>query len=184
GVLHGDAHVLGFLTAASGLGALAGALFLAARKSVLGLGRWVVLAAGLMGLALLGFDLARDLLPALGVLFVIGFGMMVQMAASNTVLQTIVDEDKRGRVMSFYGMAFLGAAPFGSLLAGILAGLIGVQATVLLGGVACLAGALLFGLGLGRLRALVRPIYARLGILPEVAAGMQSAAELVRPPSD
>jgi MFS family permease len=178
GVLHGDAHVLGFLTAASGLGALAGALFLAARKSVLGLGRWVVLAAGLMGLALLGFDLARDLLPALGVLFVVGFAMMVQMAASNTILQTIVDEDKRGRVMSFYTMAFLGMAPLGSLLAGALAARAGLKVAFTVNGVLLLAGAAVFAFHLPRLRALVRPIYVRLGILPEIAAGIESATAL------
>jgi MFS family permease len=177
-VLHGDAHVLGFLTAASGLGALAGALFLAARKSVLGLGRWVVLAAGMMGLALLGFDLAGGLLPALGVLFVVGFAMMVQMAASNTILQTIVDEDKRGRVMSFYTMAFLGMAPLGSLLAGALAARSGLKVAFVVNGVLLLAGAVVFAFHLPRLRSLVRPIYVRLRILPEIAAGIESATTL------
>ncbi len=111
-----------------------------------------------------------------------GFGMMVQMAASNTILQTIVDEDKRGRVMSFYSMAFLGMAPFGSLFAGGLAHALNAQGTVLIGGVACLLGGLLFAVQLPRLRQWVRPVYARLGILPEVAAGMQSATELTKPP--
>jgi MFS family permease len=109
-----------------------------------------------------------------------GLGMMVEMAASNTILQTIVEEDKRGRVMSFYSMAFMGAAPFGNLFAGFLAHVIGAPATVLIGGAACLLGALLFALRLPRLRPLVRPIYIKMGILPEVAAGIQSAAELTR----
>src|SRR6185312_13379392 len=107
-----------------------------------------------------------------------------QMAASNTILQTIVEEDKRGRVMSFYSMSFLGMMPFGSLLAGALAQRIGAPWTVILGGVACLAAAVLFAVQLPRLRTLVRPLYVRLGILPEVAAGMQSAAELTRPPQE
>jgi MFS family permease len=177
-VLHGDAHVLGFLTAASGLGALAGALFLAARKSVLGLGRWVVLAAALMGLALAGFDLASSLAVALGVLFVVGFAMMVQMAASNTILQTIVDEDKRGRVMSFYTMAFLGMAPLGSLLAGAVAARANLKWAFGVNGALLLAGAVVFAFHLPRLRALVRPIYVRLRILPEIAAGIQNATTL------
>ncbi len=177
-VLHGDAHVLGFLTAASGLGALAGALFLAARKSVLGLGRWVVLAAGLMGLALAGFDLAPNLPAALGVLFEVGYAMMVQMAASNTILQTIVDEDKRGRVMSFYTMAFLGMAPLGSLLAGAVAARAGLKVAFVVNGALLLAGAVVFAFHLPRLRTLVRPIYVRLRILPEIAAGIQSATTL------
>jgi MFS family permease len=113
-----------------------------------------------------------------------GGGMMVQMAASNTILQTIVEEDKRGRVMSFYGMAFLGMIPFGSLLAGTLAHAIGASSTVLLGGAACLVAAGIFALRLPHMRALVRPLYVRLGILPEVAAGLQSAAEWTRPPQE
>jgi MFS family permease len=117
-------------------------------------------------------------------MLVTGFGMMVQMAASNTILQTIVEEDKRGRVMSLYSMAFLGMAPFGSLFAGTLARSYGAAATVFIGGIACLLAAMLFALRLPHLRSLVRPIYLRMGILPEVAAGMQSAAELTSPPED
>jgi MFS family permease len=177
-VLHGDARVLGLLSAGSGLGALAGAMVLAARRTVLGLGRWVVLAAGLMGLALLGFDLTRGLWQALGVLFVVGFAMMVLMAASNTILQTIVDEDKRGRVMSFYTMAFLGMAPLGSLLAGALAARAGLKVAFVVNGVLLLAGAAVFAFHLPRLRQLVRPIYVRLRILPEIAAGIESATAL------
>jgi len=181
-VLGGDAHTLGWLTSATGVGALAGALFLASRRTVLGLGRVIVLAASLFGLGLIGFGVSRSLWLSLPLLGVVGFGMMVQMAASNTILQTITDEDKRGRVMSFYGMAFLGVTPFGSLLAGVLAGRLGAPWTVTLGGAACLAGALLFALYLPYLRTLVRPIYARLGILPEVAEGMQWQGAVTRPP--
>jgi MFS family permease len=180
--LGGGPSTLGFLTGASGVGALVGALYLASRKTVLGLGRTIVLAACLFGAGLIGFALSRSLWVSLLFLLLTGFGMMVQMAASNTILQTIVAEDKRGRVMSFYSMAFQGVAPFGSLFAGLLAREAGAPATVVVGGVACLVGALVFARQLPRLRPLVRPIYVRLGILPEVAAGMQSAAELTRPP--
>jgi MFS family permease len=121
-VLDGGAHTLGFLTTAAGLGALIGALYLASRTSVRGLGRIIVLATFLFGAGLIGFAFSRLLLVSLLMLVLSGLGMMVQMAASNTILQTIVEEDKRGRVMSFYSMAFLGMAPFGSLFAGLLAG--------------------------------------------------------------
>ncbi len=181
-VLEGGPDALGFLTGASGVGALIGALHLASRRTVLGLGRVIVLTTILFGIGLAGFALSRSLVLSLLLLLVTGFGMMVQMAASNTILQTIVDEDKRGRVMSFFSMAFLGMMPFGSLFAGVLADRIGVTWTVLVGGVACVVGAALFALNLGRLRAQVQPIYTRLGIIPEVATGMQSATELTRPP--
>jgi MFS family permease len=183
-VLHGGSYALGFLSGATGVGALAGALYLASRKTVLGLGRVLVLAAVVFGLGLIGFSLSRLLWLSLLLMLLTGFGMMVQMAASNTILQTIVEEDKRGRVMSFYSMSFMGMAPFGSLFAGVLAGQIGAERTVLVGGLACIAGAGVFAFKLPQLRALVRPLYVRLGILAEVAAGMQSAAELTRPPED
>jgi MFS family permease len=182
--LGGGPHTLGFLTAASGIGAVAGAVLLASRRSVVGLGRLIVIAAVVFGLGLIGFACSPYLWLSLLMMLATGFGMMVQMAASNTILQTIADEDKRGRVMSFFSMAFLGMMPFGSLLAGVLAGYIGAPATVAVSGVGVLLGALAFGSQLKRLRALVRPIYVRLGILPEVAGGLQAAAELTRPPAD
>src|SRR5262249_42492565 len=181
-ILKGGPYALGFLSATSGLGALAGALYLAGRRTVLGLGKVVVAGTVVFAVGLIGFGLSTNLWLSLLLMLLTGFGMMVQMAASNTILQTIVDEDKRGRVMSFYTMAFLGMAPFGSLFAGVLAGLIGVYAAVVLGGVACLAAGLAFALQLPRLRRQVRPIYAEKGILPEVAAGLQTATELSRPP--
>jgi MFS family permease len=113
---------------------------------------------------------------------VTGLGFMVQMAASNTVLQTIVEEDKRGRVMSFYTMAFMGAAPFGSLLAGSAAERIGAPHTLLFGGIGCLLGALWFAKSLPALRRDVRPIYVKIGILPEIAKGIQQTSELSVPP--
>src|SRR6185437_7676115 len=108
-VLHGGAHTLGFLMAASGAGALAGALYLASRTSVVGLGRVIGLSAAMFGVSLIAFALSRWL--SLALMVPTGLGMMVQMAASNTVVQTLVDEDKRGRVMSFFAMAFFGTVP-------------------------------------------------------------------------
>src|SRR5262249_49923732 len=120
-VLAGDATWLGNLMAASGLGALTAALYMASRSTVVGLGKHVIpVAAGGLGVALIAFGSIRQPLPALVVSFVAGFSLMALTTASNTVLQTIVDEDKRGRVMSLYAMAFLGAMPLGSLLAGSL----------------------------------------------------------------
>jgi MFS family permease len=110
-----------------------------------------------------------------------GFGMMAQMASSNTVLQTLVDDDKRGRVMSLYSMSYIGMAPLGSLLAGSLAARIGAPATIALGGGLCIAAAGLFGQRLPALREEVRPIYARLGILPEVARGIQAVTHETTP---
>jgi MFS family permease len=103
-----------------------------------------------------------------------GFGMIVQMASSNTVLQTVVDEDKRGRVMSFYAMAFRGMAPFGSLLAGGLASKIGAPNTLMIGGISCILGSLVFARKLPLLRQMVRPIYVKMGIVSERASGIQS----------
>jgi MFS family permease len=183
-VLQAGPLTLGLLTGATGVGALAGALYLASRRTVLGLGRVIVVATILFGLGLIGFALSRVLWLSLPLLLVVGFGMMVQMAASNTILQTIVDEDKRGRVMSFYSMAFLGMVPLGSLFAGTVAGVVDASGAVLIGGGACVAGGALFAVNLPRLRTMVRPLYARLGILPEVASGMQSAAELTLPPHE
>ena len=129
------------------------------------------------------FGLSRHEWLSLVVLAGAGFGMMVQMASSNTILQTIVDEHMRGRVMSFYSMAFMGTLPLGSLLAGGLASRAGAPSTVVLGGLACLLGAAAFARALPTLRAQIRPIYARMGIIPEVAAGLQTA-EMPTPPRE
>jgi MFS family permease len=111
-----------------------------------------------------------------------GFGFMVQMASSNTVIQTIVEDEKRGRVMSFYMMAFFGTAPFGSLIAGWLSSRIGAGNTLVVGGVCCILGGAWFARVLPEIRKAVRPIYVRLGILPEMANGLANAAELSVPP--
>jgi MFS family permease len=183
-LLHGGAHTMGFLMAASGIGALVGAIVLAARKSVQGLGKMIPISTALFGAGLMGFSHSRTLWVSLLLLLAAGFGMMVQLAASNTILQTIVPDERRGRVMSYYTMAFVGMAPFGSLLAGALASRIGAQATVLVSGVCCLAGALLFASRLKELRRLIHPIYVRLGIVPEVAEGIHSASSLRIPPEE
>jgi MFS family permease len=138
-ILEGGPGTLGLLVSSAGLGALAGALFLAARPSVQGLGRVIVNSAAIFGLALIAFALSRSQWLSVLVLLAAGFGLMSATASSNTILQTIVDDDKRGRIMSLYTMAFMGMAPFGGLLAGVLASKIGAPHTVLLGGIAVLA---------------------------------------------
>lgn len=183
-ILHGDAHTLGYLTAASGVGALVGSVFLASRASVLGLGRVIPFATALFGVALLLFSRSHSLWLSLLVLPLAGGGFMVQMASCNTLLQTIVDEDKRGRVMSFYAMAFTGMMPFGSLLAGTLAHRISAPLTLTLSGVCCLLAAGWFYNQLATLRPQVLPIYAQLGIVPEVASGLSDASVLTSPPRE
>lgn len=181
-ILRGGPSTLGLLMAASGVGALAGAFFLAGRKSVLGLGKYIPLTAGAFGAGLIAFSFSRALWLSLLLMVVTGLGFMVQMAASNTVLQTIVDEDKRGRVMSFYTMAFMGTAPFGSLLAGSIADRLGAPHTLMFGGIGCVLGALWFATSLPSLRRDVRPIYVRIGILPEITNSIQHTSELSVPP--
>jgi MFS family permease len=165
GVLHGGAHTLGFLMTASGLGALAGALYLASRSSVLGLGRAMVVATIAFGIGLVAFSLSHVVWLSLLLLPIVGGGMMVETASTNTILQTIVEERMRGRVMSFYTMAFLGTAPLGSLLAGVAADRIGAPMTIFFGGLACVAAGIWFAIRLPAIRALLRPIYVQKGIL-------------------
>jgi MFS family permease len=181
-VFHGGPHTLGLLMTSSGCGALVGALWLAGRRSVVGLGRLIPTAAAVFGAGLIAFSLSPLLWLAIPCLVLAGFGFMVQMASSNTIIQTIVDDEKRGRVMSFYMMAFLGTAPFGSLMAGWMSSRIGPAHTLQVGGFCCLAAAAWFARGLPALRAVVRPIYVRLGILPEMASGLSTAAEVTTPP--
>ncbi len=177
-VLHGGPHTLGLLMTAIGAGALAGAVWLASRRSVLGLGAVIPWAAAVFGAGLVAFAFSKTLWLSLPLLMITGAGFMVQMASSNTIIQTIVDDDKRGRVMSFFMMAFLGTAPFGSLLAGSMADRYGAPETLVFGGVCCLLGAAWFATGLEDLRAAVRPIYRRLGILPDPAAAIAETNRL------
>ena len=181
-ILRGGPHTLGFLTGASGVGALISAITLALRKSIVGLGKMIAITALTFGAGLVAFGLSHWLWLSLLLMLANGFSMMQQMSASNTILQTIVAEDKRGRVMSFYTMAFMGVAPFGSLIAGALATQIGAPMTVVAGGCLCILVALWFAKQLRTIRSLVRPVYQELGILPEVASAMQTAAVLQTPP--
>jgi MFS family permease len=165
-ILHGDARTLGWLTGASGVGALISALSLTVRKSVLGLTRMLQIASATLGAALIMFGLSRTLWLSLVFMVLVGFGMMQAAAVSNTVIQSLVPEDKRARVMSYYTMAFFGASPFGSLFAGALAHRIGAPATVMLTGACCIAGAIWFTLDLPKVRAIMRPIYQQMGLIP------------------
>jgi MFS family permease len=165
-VLHGGAHTLGFLMGAMGVGALMSALSLAARKSVRGLVRMIPIAAAVFGFGLIGFGLSRWFWLSMIMILVAGMGMMQIMAGSNTVIQTIVSEDKRGRVMSYYTMAFMGMAPFGSLLAGTMADKFGAPNTVIFSGLAVIMGAAWFMTQLPAVRRAIRPIYLEMGILP------------------
>jgi MFS family permease len=181
-VLSGGPHTLGFLTGAAGLGALISAITLALRKTIVGLGRIIAITAFTFGAGLVAFGLSHWLWVSLPLMMVTGFSMMQQMSASNTIMQTIVEESKRGRVMSFYTMSFIGVMPFGSLLAGLAASRIGAQNTVIAGGSLCMLAAFWFSRRLEGIRRVVRPIYVELGILPEVATGIQAASALRTPP--
>ncbi len=165
-VLHGGAHTLGWLTGASGVGALASAISLTLRKSVNGLTRMIQIAAAMLGIGLILFGLSHTLWLSLVLMVFVGFGLMQNAAVSNTIIQSLVTEDKRARVMSYYTMAFFGAAPFGSLLAGALAHSIGAPYTVMVSGAFCVAGSLWFTLERAKLRAMMRPIYEEKGLIP------------------
>ncbi len=168
-ILHGGPHTFGFLVAASGIGSFTASIYLASRRSVLGLERLVAFAPALFGLSIAAFAFSRLTWLSLVILVFAGFGVMIQIASSNTMIQTLVDDDKRGRVMSLYTMAFMGMAPFGSLLAGALAGHIGAPQTVVLGGICCMLGAAAFSMKLHAFRKAADPVYARLGIIREGA---------------
>jgi MFS family permease len=166
-VLHGGPHTLGFLMGAMGLGALVSALSLAARKSVRGLVRMIPIAAGVFGAGLICFGLSHWFWVSMIMVSIAGMGMMQGMAASNTVIQSIVTDDMRGRVMSYYTMAFMGMAPFGSLLAGAMANTFGAPITVIANGAVVLIGATWFWMQRPKLRRTIRPIYMKMGIIPE-----------------
>lgn len=183
-ILHGGPITLGLLMAAAGLGALTGAIYLASRKNVRGLTKIIPLSTAVFGIGLIAFSLSHVLWLSLPLLFITGIGMMVQMVASNTIIQTIVDEDKRGRTMSFYVMAFIGTAPFGSLTAGLLASTIGAPNTLIIGGILCILAAAMFARKLPELRKNIRPIYVKLGIINEMSSGIQAATNLTAPPED
>ncbi|HKR66962.1 MAG TPA: MFS transporter, partial [Thermoanaerobaculia bacterium] len=164
-VLHGGPHTLGILMTASGAGALVATAYLASRHTVIGLGKVIVFATLMLSAGLIAFSFSHTLLISAAVLPLVGAGMMLQAAGANTILQTIVDEKLRGRIMAFYTMAVLGTQPLGSLLAGALADRIGTQRTILIGAIACLLGGAWFAFRRKHLAALVRPIYVERGIL-------------------
>ncbi len=175
-VLHGGAHTLGFLMGAVGVGSLISALSMVLRRSVRGLTKIIPIAALVFGVGLICFGLSNYFWMSMLVMLLTGFGMMQGLTASNTIIQTLVDEKMRGRVMSYYTMAFVGMAPFGSLLAGTLAHAIGAQRTVIVSGVACIVGSIWFTSRLTAIRKGMRPTYERLGLIPPKAP-VQEAAE-------
>jgi MFS family permease len=173
-VLHGGAATLGWLTGASGVGALVSALSLAVRKSVVGLTRMLQIAAAMLGAALILFGLSHTLWLSLALMVIVGFGMIQGASVSNTIIQSLVPEDKRARAMSFYTMAFFGAAPFGSLFAGALAHRIGAPHTVIVTGAFCVAGSLWFTFELPKIDAAIQPIYKEMGFLPAPAVDVSA----------
>ena len=170
-VLHGGAHTLGFLMGAAGLGSLVSALGLVLRRSVLGLLKMLPIAAAVFGLGLVLFGLSRVLWVSMLLMLVVGWGMMQGLTVSNTLIQTLAPEEKRGRVMSYYTMAFVGMAPFGSLLAGSLAHVWGAPQTVEMTGAVLCVAAVWFWRGMGAVREEMQPVYERLGIVPAKSAG-------------
>ncbi len=178
-VLHGGPHTLGFLMGAMGVGALISALALAARKSVLGLVRMIPIAAAVFGLGLIGFGLSRVFWLSMIMVLIAGMGMMQGMAGSNTIIQTLVAEDKRGRVMSYYTIAFVGMAPFGSLLAGSLAHAIGAPWTLFKRVRWCCWARPGSGRKCPPLRRVMRPIYREMGILPPRRSGGGRSLEII-----
>jgi MFS family permease len=165
-VLHGGASTLGWLTGASGVGALISAISLTLRRSVVGLTRLLQIAAAILGGALILFGLSHTLWLSLVLMAFAGFGFMQTASATNTIIQSLVTDDKRARVMSYYTMAFFGAAPFGSLLAGALAHRIGAPLTIVVSGIFCLAVSLWFTLELPKVNACMHPIYQEAGLVP------------------
>ena len=168
-ILQGSAETLGFLMTAVGVGALVGGVYLSSRFTVIGLGKIIAIAPAIFGTALVIFSQSRILWLSLFMMFLVGFGGILQIASSNTILQTIVEDDKRGRLMSLYTMSFLGILPFGNLASGALADKIGAPDTLMIGGFCCILGSLVFSKQLPKLRRLIRPIYAQIGLLDKAS---------------
>jgi len=165
--LHGGPNTMGILMAASGVGALLGGIYLASRRSVVGLGRVMLIGTLTFGVSLVLFSLVHTVWLAALLLALAGGGFIVQMASTNTIIQTIVEERFRGRVMAFYTMAFFGTVPIGSLLSGLAAERVGAEMTIRIGGLICFVSGLWFASLLPVLRRLVRPIYVERGIIVE-----------------
>jgi MFS family permease len=175
-ILHGGARGLGILMGATGVGALLGALTLATRTGVHGLGRWVTFSCAGFAITLMAFALSRNLWLSAVLLVPVGFCMMLEMSSSNTLIQAMVPDHLRGRVMSVYSMMFMGMAPFGALFGGAMADRIGAPLTVCMGAVACLGGAVIFGLRLPKLR-----VEARRLIVAQGMVGGEPAQEMTTP---
>jgi MFS family permease len=165
-VLLGDSRTLGFLLTSVGIGALAGAYFLASRRELRGLEKNIALGSFIFSIALMVFSLSRSMMFSMIVLVFCGFGLMVQMASSNTLLQTVTDENKRGRVMSYYTLSFRGTGTFGVFIAGALADKIGAPHTILIGGACCIIGAVYFTRKLPLLHEKIYEIYRKKGLVP------------------
>jgi MFS family permease len=172
-ILHGGARGLGILMGATGIGALLGALTLASRTGVTGLGRWVAVSCGGFGAFLVLFSFSRYFWLSTALLVPVGFSMMLEMSSSNTLIQAMVPDELRGRVMALYSMMFMGMAPFGAFMGGALADRLGAPVTVAMGGIACIGGAVIFGMKLPNLR-----VEARQLILAQTAAGGEPSEEV------
>ncbi|MFA6079716.1 MAG: MFS transporter [Candidatus Omnitrophota bacterium] len=183
-ILHGGPSTLGFLMASAGVGAIIATVFLASQKNTLRFGNIIPISSAIFSLGIIAFSLSRVLWLSLFFMALTGFGFMTHMAACNTFLQTIVDDDKRGRVMSYYAMSFLGMAPIGSILAGSLATWMGPTNALITGGIVCLAASLVFAAKVPELKKMVHPIYVKMGVIPEVVAGINAASRLAVPPED
>jgi len=177
-ILHGGARELGTLMGATGVGALLGALSLAARVGVKGLGRLIAVCAGGFGASLILFASSRSLWLSVILLVPVGFTMMVQMASSNTLLQSMSPDQLRGRVIAVYSMMFMGMAPFGAFFAGAIAHRIGAPWTVAIGGLACIAGAIAFGMHLPNIRDRARELILAQGVTAGSPAGEMTSRGL------
>lgn len=166
-VLQGGAHTLGFLMAASGVGALICAISLVLRRSVVGLGKAIAIAVGLFSVGSIGLGMSHWFWVSVPLMAVTGYGLMTQIVASNTIIQTIVEDNKRGRVMAFYTMALQGSIPIGSLISGALAARIGAPASLIGSGVVCMFLTVWFWRKLPQMREDVKPRFIELGILPD-----------------
>ena len=183
-ILHGGPSTFGFLMASAGTGAILATLYLASRKTVVGLGRLIPIFGTIFSIGIIAFSMSRTVSLSLFILGFAGFGFMAHMAASNIILQTVVDDDKRGRVMSLYAMAFMGTTPFGSLLAGALASRIGATNTLIAGGVVCILASAFFASKLPLIKKAIHPIYRKIGIIPEIDSGINAAARIAVPPEE
>jgi MFS family permease len=178
---HG-AEFFGFLSGAFGAGALVGAIMLASRRTVVGLGRMIGISSVVYAMAIAGFAISRNVWVSLAVVPFAGWGMITSFASTNTILQTLVDDDKRGRLMSFFSMAFIGMVPFGVLMVGALASrlsfgadpVVGASRTILIAAAVCMGAAVRYWMIMPELRRIIRPIYIQRGIMPQIAEGLKA----------